>query len=80
MVFNKPKRVFVAYANQEGQNEFLIRDGKNFYVLLANRQILSVSPADAYQTLKLIKEQALSFRGIGSFRHKLKKNSKGVNK
>lgn len=78
MVFRKPERVYVAYGDREGKNEFLIRDGEDYYVLTSQKAVFSISALEAYQTLKLIKEQVLSFRGVGSFKHEIKNKLKGA--
>src|SRR5699024_1375466 len=72
-MFKKNKRVYVAYADYYGRNEFLIRNGCNYYVLTSHRTLNPVSADDAYNTLKLIHEKILSFRGVGSFK-KVKSN------
>ena len=72
-MFKKNKRVYVAYADYYGRNEFLIRNGSNYYVLTSQRTLNHVSADDAYITLKLIHEKILSFRGVGSFK-KVKSN------
>lgn len=78
LVFNKPKRVYVAYANHEGMNELLIRDGNHYYVLTSHKEVIPISAFEAYRTLKLIKEQVLPFRGIGSYKHNIKNEMKGA--
>lgn len=80
MVFSEPKRVYVAYADQEGRNEFLIRDGKRYFVLTSRQKVFPISAYDAYRTLKLIEEQILSYRGFGKFMDNIKIGMKGANK
>jgi len=67
MVFKKPKKVYVAYADSKGGNEMLIRDGRNFFVLTSQKDIFPISASDASRILKLVKEQVLQYRGSGSF-------------
>lgn len=81
-MFKKNKRVYIAYADQQGNNEFLIRDGKSYFVLTSQKNVFPISANEAYQTLKLISNEVLPFRGVGSFKQKLnvKINKKGVKK
>lgn len=71
MVFKKPEKNFVAYADKCGRNEFLVRTGKNYYILTSQKNIHNVSAEYAERTLKLIKEQVLTFRGMGSFQNSM---------
>lgn len=71
MVFKKPKKVFIAYADSKGKNELLIRDGRNYYVLTGQQKIFPITALDAQRIFKLIQEQVLRFRGAGSFDKKL---------
>lgn len=70
--------MFVAYADAKGGNEFLIRDDKNYFVMLSNQKVISISAKDAIRTLNLIKNGVLTFRGKGVLRSKIK-TTKGEN-
>lgn len=67
MVFNKPERVFVAYADRQGLNEMVIRDGDEYFILTSNQEIFSLTETEAQRTLKLVAENVLHFRGTGLF-------------
>lgn len=79
-MFKKGKRTFVAYRDQHGTNEFLVRDGKKYFVVTNQKKIFPVTATEAHRTLQLIKSNVLEFRGIGSFKQKLKDQKKGANK
>lgn len=66
-MLQKKKRVFVAYADTQGKNEFLIREGRHYYVLTSRKDIVSITADDAYRILKLMEEKIISFRGLGTF-------------
>lgn len=71
MVLQKPEQNFVAYADKIGRNEFLVRKGKNYYILTSQKELHNISAQYAERTLKLIKEQVLTFRGMGSFNNSM---------
>ena len=71
MVFKKPRKMFIAYADSQGRNELLIRDGKNYYVLTSQQKVFPLSELEARRIFKLIEEHVLRFRGAGSFGEKL---------
>ncbi|WP_193065177.1 hypothetical protein [Oceanobacillus oncorhynchi] len=66
-MFQKKKKFFVAYADSEGKNEFLIQDGHQYYILTSQKDIISISSDDAKRILKLMEKKILSIRGLGTF-------------
>ncbi|WP_040980579.1 MULTISPECIES: hypothetical protein [Oceanobacillus] len=70
-MFQQKKRVYVAYADTQGKNEFLIREGNQYYVLTSEKGIISISADDAYRLLKLMEKNIISIRGQGTFNKRL---------
>lgn len=67
----KKRKFFVAYADTEGKNEFLIQDGQQYYILTSQKNIISISSEDAKRILKLMEKKVLSIRGLGTFNKRL---------
>ncbi|MFD2760429.1 hypothetical protein [Lentibacillus juripiscarius] len=65
--FKKQQKVFIAYADETNENQFLVRKGKQYFHLSSQKEVRKISLKEAYRIFLMISSREVVFRGIGSF-------------
>ncbi|TMN20823.1 hypothetical protein [Lentibacillus cibarius] len=73
--FKKQKKVFIAYADETNENQFLVRKGKQYFHLSRRKEIKRLSQDEAYRIFRMISAKEVTFRGIGSFENMQKRSA-----
>ncbi|WP_067728838.1 hypothetical protein [Oceanobacillus damuensis] len=66
-MLKEQKKMFIAYADEQRKNQFLVRKGRRYFLLNNRKEMRKLSPKEAYQIFLMITAKQLKFRGIGSF-------------
>lgn len=66
-MIKKQKKVYIAFANRQKRNQFLVRKGRRYYLLNDQKELRKISAKEAHLVFHMITAGKVKFRGMGSF-------------